>query len=70
MAKVLRSLVKRLGDVEAERGRLTAANEVLVKKIQEKDAVIAQQNDVIQRLTEQHDRLTSKVLHMFLLVCV
>ncbi|XP_034244963.1 ski oncogene [Thrips palmi] len=60
MAKVLRSLVKRLGEVEAERGRLTAENEVLRRKTQDQDAVISQQERVIQRLQEQHERLNSK----------
>lgn len=63
MAKVLRSLVKRLGEVEAERGRLTAENEVLRRKSQDQDAVILQQERVIQRLQEQHERLNSKVVN-------
>lgn len=62
MAKVLRSLVKRLGDVEAERGRLTAENEILRRRNREQDAMIIEQERVIQRLQEQQERLCSKVV--------
>ncbi|KAE8745662.1 hypothetical protein FOCC_FOCC007663, partial [Frankliniella occidentalis] len=60
LAKVLRSLVKRLGDVEAERGRLTAENEVLRKKSEEQEALVLQQERIIQRLQEEQERLNSK----------
>lgn len=60
MAKVLRSLVKRLGEVEAERGRLTAENEVLQSRNNEQNAIIVQQEKVILCLQEQQERLSNK----------
>ncbi|KAK3915088.1 Myosin-1B [Frankliniella fusca] len=60
MARVLRSLVKRLGDVEADRGRLTAENDVLRKKAEEQEALILQQERIIQRLQQEQERLNSK----------